>query len=45
MKKKMVSAMLVFAMTVSLGAMTAGAEEDQVIRVGAVCAMTGGSAV
>lgn len=45
MKKKMVSAMLALTMVLSFGAVNACAEEDHVIKIGAVCAMTGGSAV
>lgn len=47
MKKKVLSATLALTMTASmLGAFTVSAEEeDHVIRVGAICAMTGGSAV
>ena len=46
MKKNVICATLAFAMTASMAAGTAVfAEEDNVIRVGAVCAMTGGSAV
>lgn len=47
MKKKVLSATLALTMTASmLGVITASAEEeDHVIRVGAICAMTGGSAV
>ncbi len=44
--KKMVSTAMVLAMAASMaGGTLVFAEEDQVIRVGAVCAMTGGSAV
>ena len=48
MKKNMLSATVALAVSASMAAgMTATvfAEEDNVIRVGAVCAMTGGSAV
>ena len=45
MKKKMVSAMLALTMVLSFVAVNACAEEDHVIKIGAVCAMTGGSAV
>ena len=45
MKKKMVSAMLALTMVLSFGAVNSCAEEDHVIKIGAVCAMTGGSAV
>lgn len=47
MKKKVLSAALALTMTASMfGAFTASAEEeDYIIRVGAICAMTGGSAV
>ena len=46
MKKKTLSAAMALAVTASmLAGTTAFAEEDNVIKVGAVCAMTGGSAV
>ena len=45
--KKMVSTAMALAMAASMagGTLVFAEEEDQVIRVGAVCAMTGGSAV
>ena len=47
MKKKVLSATLALSMTASMVAGTSvfAEEEDHVIKVGAVCAMTGGSAV
>lgn len=46
MKKKMISMTMALTVTASMAAgMAVSAEEDNVIKVGAVCAMTGGSAV
>ena len=47
MKKKVLSATLALSITASMVAGTSvfAEEEDHVIKVGAVCAMTGGSAV